>query len=48
MTGDLADFAEDDNSGYNIGTVGWYNDGTDYYLYVSNIEKLADPLNLNY
>lgn len=47
MTGDLANFAEDDNSGYNIGTVGWYNDGSDYYMYVSNIIKAADPLNLN-
>ena len=47
MTGDLANFAEDDNSGYNIGTVGWYNDGSDYYMYVSSIIKAADPLNLN-
>ena len=47
MTGDLADFAAFDDTGYNIGTIAWFNDGQDNYAYVSNIIQAADPLNLN-
>ena len=54
MVGDLANFATAgeafgpyDIGGYNIGSVSWFNDGQDYYLYVSDIKAAADPLNLN-
>ena len=54
MVGDLANFASPGEPleagydiGYNIGSVSWFNDGEDYYLYVSDIKLAADPLNLN-
>jgi len=36
LAGDLADIASITPSGSGAASIGWYNDGTDNYLYVSN------------
>ena len=36
LVGDLADIATITASGIGAGTIGWYDDGTDEYLYVSS------------
>jgi hypothetical protein len=36
LAGDLADIASITASGIGAASIGWYNDGTDNYLYVSN------------
>jgi hypothetical protein len=37
LAGDLADIASITASGSGAGSIGWYNDGTDNFLFVSNI-----------
>lgn len=37
LVGDLADVASITPSGSGVGTVCWYDDGSDQYLYVSNV-----------
>lgn len=47
MTGDLADFATAPSAGeFNYGTIGWFYDGNEYLLYVSEVLPFTDVLTL--
>lgn len=37
LGGDLADISAITSSGLGVGAIGWYSDGSDYYLFVSDV-----------